>query len=193
MRGPDFYRYFLASRPGPALRSELVGLRAAAGQHKSLVAADLLHLTWCVVAETLERDRFMLSRIEAALNDRPLASGLLRLGRVRGGNGGAAVYSRGRKPEILALYDALVALLAGRAIHPLHRKSGFHPHLTLGHDRCTFEPFLILHEWIPEELLLIESEVGRGVHNVLGRWPLLPPRQAMLPFDQSPSALRMAG
>jgi 2'-5' RNA ligase len=61
---------------------------------------------------------------------------------------------------------------------------GFHPHLTIGHDRCAFEPFLILHEWVPDELLLIESGVGNGVHNILGRWPLLPARQGLLPFDQ---------
>jgi 2'-5' RNA ligase len=193
MRNPDFYRYLLASRPDPALRAELVGLRAATGQFRSLVAAELLHLTWCVVAETTARDRFLLPRIETALTGQALSSGLLRLGRVRGGNAGAAVYSRGRKPEILALYRELVALLASRDVQPLHRKSGLHPHLTLGHDRCAFDPFLILHEWIPDDVLLIESEVGCGVHNVLGRWPLLPPRQGALPFDLSPPRLRVAG
>jgi 2'-5' RNA ligase len=192
---PDFYRYFLASRPDLILRAELVGLRVATGQFKSQVAADLLHLTWCVVAETLERDRFILPRVDAALASRPLASGLLRLGRVRGGVGGAAVYSRGRKPEILSLYREIAACVTARGLPPQHRKSGFHPHLTIGHDRCAFEPFLILHEWIPDELLLIESEVGNGVHNILGRWSLLPPLQAELPFAPPilPAPLRATG
>lgn len=192
MRNPDFYRCFLASRPGAALRADLVGLRAAAGQFKSLVAAELLHLTWCVVAEVPMRSRFIMSRIASALNGRPLSSGLLRMGRVRGGSGGAAVYSRGRKPEILALYRELVALLATRDLFPLHRKSGFHPHVSLGHDRCAFDPFLVSYEWIPGELLLIESQVGCGVHDVLGRWPLLPPRQGALSYDPPPPPLRMA-
>jgi 2'-5' RNA ligase len=192
MRKPDFYRYFLASRPGLALRAELVGLREAAGQFRSLVAAELLHLTWCVVAEPEDRDHFILPRIEAALSGLLFASGPLWLGRVRGGKGGAAVCSRGRKPEILALYRALAAALAERNIHPLHRKAGFHPHITLGHDPCAFDPFLILREWLPDELLLIESEVGNGVHNVLARWPLLPPRQGFLPFAPPPAPLMMA-
>jgi 2'-5' RNA ligase len=192
MRTPDFYRYFLASRPGLALRAELVGLREAAGQVRRLVATELLHLTWCVIAETAERDRFILPRVEAALSGLLFASGPLWLGRVRGGGGGAAVHSRGRKPEIMALYRELVAALAARDLHPLHRQSGLSPHLTLGHDPCAFAPFMIVHEWIPDELLLIESEVGNSVHNVLARWPLLPPRQGVLPFDPTPASPRMA-
>jgi 2'-5' RNA ligase len=175
-----------------ALRAELVALRVAAGQKRSLVAAELLHLTWCVIAEPEERDRFILSRVHAALDGLPFSSGMLWLGRVRGGANGAAVYSRGRKPDIMTLYRDLVAALDARGLHPLHRKSGFHPHVTLGHDPCDFDPFLVLHEWIPDELLLIESEVGNGVHNVLGRWPLLTPRQGFLPFDPPPPPLRLA-
>jgi hypothetical protein len=95
----------------------------------------------------------------------------------------------------MSLYREIAACLAIRGIQPLHRKSGFHPHLTIGHDPCAFEPFLILQEWIPDELLLIESEVGNGVHNILGRWPLLPPRQRLLPFDRPfpPVPLRATG
>lgn len=193
MRKPDFFRYFLASRPDPASRAELVRLRAAAGQARSLVAADRLHLTWCVVGESGVRDRFIAPRMHAVLDDLLLSSGILRLGRVRGGANGAAVYSRGRKPEIMALYRALVAALAARDILPMHRKSGFHPHVTIGHDPCGFDPFTILHEWIPDELLLIESEVGSGVHNILARWPLLPPRQGFLPFDPPAPPLLRAG
>jgi 2'-5' RNA ligase len=192
MRKPDFYRYFLASRPGLALRAEIAALREAAGQFESPVAAELLHLTWCVIAEPEERDRFILPRVETALSGLPFASGPLWLGRVRGAGAGAAVYSRGRKPEIMTLYHEIVKALAARDLYPLHRKSGFHPHLTLGHDPCAFDPFLILAEWIPDELLLIESEVGKGAHNVLGRWPLLAPRQGFLPFDPRSAPLRIA-
>ena len=183
MRQPKSYRYFLTSRPDLILRTKLVGLRAATGQHKKLVKADQLHLTWCVISEPQERDRFILPRVEAALDGHDFVSGLLRLGRVCGGEKGAAVYSRGRKSEILMLYNSLIGRLASRGLHPLHRKSGLNPHFTIGHDSCAFPRFLVRHEWIPDELLLIESEVGNGVHNILGRWPLLPPRQGLLPFD----------
>jgi len=193
---PQFnYRYFLGSLPDLGLRATLVRLRGPAGQFRNLVSAERLHLTWCVLAETLVRDHFILPRVEAALAGRPFASGPLPLGRVRGGKHGAAVHSRGRKPEIMALYRELTACLAIRDLHPLHRKSGLKPHFTLGYDECAFEPFMIAHEWIPDELQLVESEVGKGVHNILGRWSLLPPRQGLLPFDspRPPAPLRAAG
>lgn len=187
MHKPDFYRYFLASRPSPFLRAVLVALRDPAGQLDKPVAAELLHLTWCVIAEAPERDRFILPRVEAALSGQLLSSGSLWLGRVRGGKHGAAINSRGRKPDILKLYRRLLACLATRDIHAMYRKSGLDPHLTLGHDPCKFQTFRILHEWIPDELFLIESEVGRGIHNVLARWPLLPPAQGSLPFAPQPN------
>lgn len=195
MRTPDFYRYFLGFRPDPILRAWLGALCVAAGQAEKRIKADYFHLTLCVIAETMGRDRFILPRVDAALVGNALASALFWLGRVRGGANGATVYSRGRKRELMILYQELVTCLAARDIHPLHRKSGLNPHVTLGHDSCMFEAFMTLHEWIPGELLLIESEVGNGVHNVLGRWPLLPPRQGFLPFAPPPMlpALAMAG
>jgi hypothetical protein len=74
---------------------------------------------------------------------------------------------------------------------PLHRKSGFRPHVTLGHDRCRFPRYRIELEWIPDRLLLIESEVGLTKHKVLSEWPLLPPRQGVLRFA-CPAALPSA-
>ncbi|HST37727.1 MAG TPA: hypothetical protein VLK25_14005 [Allosphingosinicella sp.] len=189
MRDSNFYRYFLASRPNPPVCALLVALRGSTGQLDKPVATDRLHLTWCVIAETLERDRFMLPRVEAALSGQRLSSGPLWLGRVRGGKQGAAVYSRSRKPELLRLYRQLASILSVRDIHPMYRKSGLDPHITLGHDPCAFQTFRILHEWIPDELLLIESEVGCGVHHVLARWPLLPPLQGLLLFEPLPPPL----
>jgi len=95
----------------------------------------------------------------------------------------------GRQLEIQDFYRALLACLAERAIFPLHRKSGLHPHVTLGHDPCAFDPFNLPREWVPEELLLIESEVGNSVHIVLARWPLLPPRQGAFAFETPPQLL----
>jgi 2'-5' RNA ligase len=195
MSAPDFYRYFLGFRPDPVLRRWLEALCNRAGQFGKRVKADHFHLTLCVIAEPEARDHFIVPRVEAALSGNSLSSAPFWLGRVRGGEGGAAVHSRGRKPGLLALYRDLVACLAARDMHPLHRKSGLNPHVTLGHDPCAFEAFLTLHEWIPDALLLIESEVGNGIHNVLGRWPLLAPRQGFLPFDPPPTppALAIAG
>jgi hypothetical protein len=44
--------------------------------------------------------------------------------------------------------------------------------VTLGYDVCDFAPFDMAAWWLPDELLLIESHIGRGIHAVLLRLPL---------------------
>ncbi|HEX4738306.1 MAG TPA: hypothetical protein VH331_12165 [Allosphingosinicella sp.] len=193
MRQP-FYRYFLAFRPNRAQCRLLGSLAGIAGQNGKRVEEDYLHLTLCVIAELARRNEFMAARVASALADHPLTSCPFWLGPLRGGENGAAVHAMKRQREIQAFYRKLVALLAARDILPLHRKSGLRPHVTLGYDPCVLEPLVLPFEWTPDELLLIESEVGRGVHNVLARWPLLPPRQGRLPFEDppEPGPLRLA-
>ena len=177
------YRYFLGFRPDPGLRARLAALGGAVGQADRRVRPIQLHLTLCVIAELAQRDRFIAARVGAALAERALASCPIRLGRVRGGAGGVALHSLGTQREIRQFYNLLVACLAERGLVPLHRRSGLHPHVTLGYDRCSFEPFITPCEWVPDEILLIESWLGRGFHKILGRWPLLPSPQGELPFD----------
>jgi 2'-5' RNA ligase len=192
MRKPDFYRYFFAFHPDLVLRCWLASLADSASQHEKRIKAQLFHLTLCVIAELQQRDRFIVSRARSALDGRSLFSCPFWLGRVRGGRNGAAVHAMGRQRDIQDFYRTLIAHLAERGILPLHRNSGLRPHTTLGYDPCLFEPFKLPRQWIPGELLLIESEVGNGDHNVLARWPLLPPRQGAFAFE-SPLPLRAAG
>lgn len=180
MRTPDLYRYFLAFRPDPVLRYWIASLREAAGQHQRRIRDVHLHLTLCVLLESLERDRFIAPRIDAALTGAGLSSLLLHFGWVRGGDGGAALYTIGRKADYHAFCRTLFAHLRARDIVPELEKA--QPHVTLGHDRCRFESFRFLCEWMPGEIVLIESEHGNGVHNELGRWPLRPPPQGSFPF-----------
>lgn len=192
------YRYFLGFRPDLHARQSLSAAGKRAGQAGKGVPEELLHLTLCVIGETRERDPFLPKRVEAALAGQALASIPIPLGRVKGGALGATARTIGAQDAIQGFYSRLVRLLASRGIKPLHRASGLHPHVTLGHDRCDFTPFMIRAEWIPDELLLIESEVGLGRHNVLRRWPLIAPAQGWLPFGEEPfpslaAAWRLAG
>ena len=184
----QFYRYFLGFRPDASARRLLAAAGKKAGQAGKRVPDDLLHLTLCVVREAggRERDRFVLRRVEAALAGHTLAAMPIPLGRVIGGRHGALARTIGRQDAIQGFYGALARLLRARGIEPLHRKSGLHPHVTLGHDPCDFPPLRVEIEWVPRELLLIESEVGLGKHNMLRRWPLLAPAQGLLPFDNDP-------
>lgn len=188
MRGADFYRYFFGFRPGPDLGAWLDRLRDQAGQVARIVRSAHFHLTLCVIAELAARDRFLVARAGAALAGHGLRACPFSLGLVRGGDGGAAVHAVGRQDELQDFYRLLLYRLALRGIQPQHRKSGLRPHVTLGYDPCAFDPFTVPREWIPDELLLIESEVGAGIHNVLARWPLPPPRQGLLPLDVTSGA-----
>ncbi len=185
MSQPD-YRYFLGFRPDFELRCWLDQLADEAGQRHRRIKKEHFHLTLCVISELNHRDRFIASRTASALAGHPLVSCPFWLSRLRGGPGGAAVCTRGRQRELQDFYTMLVGCLAERDILPLHRKRGLQPHATLGYDPCAIEMLLPAREWIPNELLLIESEVGRGIHNVLTRWPLLPPRQGSFVFGGPP-------
>jgi len=176
---PNF-RYFLGIRVDPRWFPQLQRICDALGLPSRL---DLAHLTFCVVAETAERDRFVARRVRRALRDAELHSFPVNLSRVRAGPRGAAACTLGRQAELQDFYRTLVRLLRACGIEPLHRKSGLRPHVTLGHRACLVLLLTIAIRWFPAELLLIESEIGRTKHNVLERWPLLPPRQPPLPFD----------
>jgi len=177
------YRYFLAFLPGHVLRRQLEQLCDRAGQIDSRIKTSHFHLTLAVIAELEHRDRFMARRVDAAFSEGLPSSCPVRLGKVRGGMGGAAIYASGRQHEVQDFYAQLLRLVAQVGLHPLHRKSGLKPHVTLGYDQCAFEAFNAPMEWVPDELVLIESEVGRGIHNLLHRWPLRLPPQGWLPFE----------
>jgi 2'-5' RNA ligase len=52
-------------------------------------------------------------------------------------------------------------------------RSNFKPHLTLLYaDTFVAGEAIAPLQWRVEELLLIDSHVGEGVHEVRGRWPL---------------------
>jgi len=181
MRAAQFYRYFLGVRPHPRLYPAFRDLAEGVGQSAGL---DRLHLTLCVIAECAERDAFMARRVERALEGQALHAFPVNLSRLVAGAQGAVARTSGRQDDIQDFYRRLVRLLAPCGIEPLYRKSGLHPHMTLGYAPC--RPVLrgISLAWYPDELLLIESEYGLTRHNVLGRWALLPPRQPLLPFGQ---------
>ena len=141
-------------------------------------------MTICVIAEFVQRDRFIASYAASALADRALFSCPFWLGRLQGRAHGAAIRTMARQHEIQYFYPTLLAYLGERDILPLHRKTGLRPHVTLGRDPCIVDLRLPPREWVPDELLLIESEVGKGIHHVIARWPLLPPRQGAFAFGE---------
>jgi hypothetical protein len=188
----DFYRYFVTCRPDPTTRTVLAALGRAAGQR---LCPDY-HVTFCVIAESLERDPSIREQVGFALAGGLLYSAPIPFGRVVSGPRGAMIKTIGRHDELQDLYAEVVRRLGSVGIEAKCREAGFHPHSMLGYDSCNFKPFIIARHWVPEELLLIESAVGLTQHRVLGRWSLLPPRQLLLPFgahsDPPPSGRAIA-
>jgi 2'-5' RNA ligase len=181
MRVLQGYRYFLGIRPGAQWYPSFQRIGAAIGQP---IRVELLHLTLCVIAQVMERDLFIRRRVQAALSGRPLHSFPVNLSRVVAGPHGACARTFGRQAEIQDFYRGLLHLLKAHGIEPMHRKSGLHPHVTLGYAALPSGLLKVAIQWFPAELLLIESEVGFTRHNVLATWPLLPLRQPSLPFGE---------
>src|SRR5690606_20553073 len=127
-------------------------------------------------------------RVERALGGRALHAFPVNLGRLAAGAAGVIARTSGRQDDIQDFYRELVRLLEPSGIAPLYRKSGLHPHMTLGYAPCRQMLRSMSLTWYPDELLLIESEHGLTRHNVLGRWALLPPRQPLLPFGEATAA-----
>ena len=187
MRPPSSYRYFLGFQPDPATLRHVRNVSDVLRLGCAAVGEERLHLTLFVVAEMRQRSTDIARKIDAALRSISLTAPRIKLGKASSGAHGAYVKSIGRRSEIVHFYRQLIMLLAPLGIEPLHRKSGLNPHITLAYQRNLPEA-RIVHpfEWVPQELLLIESCVGLGVHKIMARWPLLPPRQGELALWSEP-------
>lgn len=190
MRLASAYRYFLCFVPDARLRQAIALLHRRTHQAGGRVAVERAHLSLCVFGEPAQPDPALAGRVDAALSAAPLASCVIRLGRVRGGPGGATLFTRGRKGDLTVLRRQVLARLAAHGVIPEFEKTS--PHLTLGYDAFRGPAFDFTLEWIPRTIVLIESEHGLTRHNRLGEWPLLPPAQGMLPFGEGLGGLRLA-
>lgn len=190
MRLASAYRYFLCFVPDERLRQAIAVLHRRTQQADRRVTVERAHLSLCVFGAPARPDPALARRVDAALSAAPLVSCVIRLGRVRGGPGGATLFTRGGKRELTALRRQILARLAAHGVIPEFEKTN--PHLTLGYDACRGPGFDVTLEWVPRKIVLIESEHGLTRHNRLGEWPLLPPAQGMLPFGEAPGGLRLA-
>ena len=72
--------------------------------------------------------------------------------------------------QLVAFHQALGDAMRDQG---LRVKRGFTPHMTLVYDRHPvakhpIEPM----RWVAQEFVLIKSHVGKGLYDLLGRWPL---------------------
>lgn len=155
---------------------------------------QLYHLTLCTIAETHLPHPFLRQRVATALETGLPTASPIPFGRIVGGDTGARLTTTGSVADIRCLYSQLAASLERHDIHPLHRLSGLHPHITLGYGKCEFDPVPVAWTWTPRDLVLIESHIGHRRHRVLRSWTLEAPAQAAFGFmdEALPPPLRRA-
>lgn len=181
MRKPHFYRYFFGFQPDQKSLISVRQMIVALGLDPAMMNEELLHLTLFVFEESEAQRTDIADHIAAILSGANLTTCRIKLGKGKRDKDGARIKSIGKQWEIQHFYRQLVTLVAPLGVRPRYRSSGLSPHITLdyrkgGPERSALIPF----EWIPGELLLIESCVGLSVHNVIARWPLLSPQQGEL-------------
>ncbi|HWW56719.1 MAG TPA: hypothetical protein VN047_07480 [Sphingopyxis sp.] len=152
------------------------------------------HLTLCTIAETLAPQPFLRGQVAKAFDAGLPAASPIPFGRIVSRGAGAELVTAGAIGAIRQAYDAIVGRLAAQGIEPMHRKSGLRPHVTLGYGECEFDPVPVAWNWVPRELVLIESHIGHRRHKVLQSWLLAPPAQGSFDFmaEELPAPLLRA-
>jgi len=189
------FRYFLgfqvaADRAGWLARQ----LPPVPGDLFAGLKPQLYHLTLCTIAETIEPQPFLHSRVAKAFEAGLPAASPIPFGRIVARGAGAELVTTGSIGAIRRTYEAIVARLAAQGIAPMHRKSGLRPHITLGYGDCAFDPVPLAWNWTPQGLVLIESHIGHRRHRMLQSWSLEPPAQSSFAFmaDELPAPMLRA-
>lgn len=190
------FRYFLgfqvaADRAGWLARQ----LPPVPGDLFAGLKPQLYHLTLCTIAETIEPQPFLRQHVAKAFAAGLPAASPIPFARIVARDAGAELVTAGSIGGIRQTYDAIVARLATQGIDPMHRKSGLRPHITLGYGKNDgFDPVRVAWNWIPRDLVLIESHIGHRRHRVLQRWLLDQPAQGAFDFmaDELPAPMLRA-
>ncbi|WP_374943678.1 2'-5' RNA ligase family protein [Sphingomonas sp.] len=168
---PTLHRLFFGLRPPPSLAGRIAAGAAYFDPVRGL-AAERLHITLFILADLVQVPPGLLHALHgvgASIDCGPVQMAL----DVAHGSSRAVALRPARRDPALA---ALRARIADEArAHGLAERAGyrFAPHMTLGYgDVAPFSRAIAPVGWTADELVLIDSQVGRTRHHMLGRWPL---------------------
>lgn len=166
---------FLAIFPGAEDAAAIAALGARlAEQHAlkgTLLPAHRLHVTLHDLGghDTVPRKKVQAA-LEAAAAVAPPAFDVVFDRAMRFANGKALVL--GGEEGVAALADFRQRLGEALADAGLKPERSFTPHMTLAYARHKIETLAIEPvRWRAASFALIDSHVGEGIHEVLGRWP----------------------
>jgi len=180
MREPVFRRFFLAFRPPRAVAAEIAFWRESFLFGGRPVANERLHMTMFMLGNFDRVPHDLIARVKEALST-PMPACRIVLDQLAGGGGSALLVP---SEPVRGLRD-FQACLAGRL-----QRSGighapwwrFSPHVSLLYDHgyCGQCPIDAI-SWSADELVLVESLVGRSTHIGHAVWPLGEPHAITRP------------
>lgn len=167
------HRLFFALRPPLVLARQIVAAAHWFEDGRGVLRAEHVHVTLDLLDDRPDFDRDLAKRL-LDVGERVAADPFhVVLDRVVASSGSIALRPSHRIPALDALRDEIVrqrhaAGIAGREGYR------FSPHVTLGYRKgAPFDQAVAPVAWPVEEFVLIDSHVGAGRHETLGRWPLL--------------------
>jgi 2'-5' RNA ligase len=184
------HRLFFAVLPGPAaataIEGVVTGLRESATLRGRWTASAKHHITVRFLGDHVEAAP-LITRAHAAaarVEQAPFDVTLDRIACFRGRFQAPCVLrcSHGSEAALETLWSKLGAALAGVGVLPPEERR-FIPHLTVGYvDRVLEQPLAIAPvSFAVSEFVLVDSTVGPGTHEIVGRWTLA---------GQAPQAIR---
>jgi len=196
MREPDRSRLFLAFRPPRSVAAEIAFWRESFLFGGNPVDNERLRLTLFMLGDFDRAPPDLIARVKDALSDSFIPSCRIVLDTLAGGAGSALLASSQNLSGARRVQSLVAGLLARAGIAPAPGWR-FSPHVTLLHDHgyCGHWPIDPI-RWTAEEIVLIESLVGRGRHIAHAVLPLggsaevSPPEPVAAPSRSAPALAR---
>lgn len=172
MQQLQLYRYFLALPVPRSVASQMVALRESFGLTASPIGMERLHMTLCLSDDYPDPQPMFADRVERALADFALPECTVSLDTIAGGHGPVVLLANHERGGVRELQRLLSRRLASQGISA-REGARFSPHVTLAYDRSfTLSRAIDPIGWTPDEVMLVESWVGRTQHHRLGSWDL---------------------
>lgn len=180
-------RFFFAVVPPVETAERIAAHARAMGLKRARVTADRLHMTLAITKD-FDQGECPPAYVETLLRaGRRIAAAPfeMMLGKIVVGKESILAQPGEGHAGGKAVYDCIAQAMAGMRA-PLRPKVRYSPHMTLSYDTALTSRGLRMlgFGWQVTEVLLIHSLVGLHRHEVLDRWPLVPPpvRQASFAF-----------
>ena len=168
------HRLFFAIRPPLRLARRIANAASWFNTRGQALAPERLHVTMDIVDDHADLPRGLIDTLVTAGNAVAATPFDIAFDLAVGSAQSVALRPRRRNPGIDTLRQR-IATARERAGVPARHDYRFGTHMTLGYRQgAPFTQGIAPLGWAAAQFVLIHSHAGRGRHDVLARWPLLP-------------------